>query len=81
MYELSFDTIRIPSEPEPEKPIETYRGKKPDYEDALSLLNDKTDLEKLKTFVLEGVYVIISPNIYSVSCLSVDLDRYGLMFK
>lgn len=55
LYELPFDTIRIPPEPEPEKPIQAYRGKKPDYEDALSLLNDKKDIDKLKTFVLEGV--------------------------
>lgn len=55
LYELPFDTIRIPPEPEPEKPIKAYRGKKPDYEDALSLLNDKKDIDKIKTFVLEGV--------------------------
>lgn len=55
LYELPFDSIRIPPEPAPEKPIEAYRGKKPDYDDALSLLNDKRDNEKLKTFVLEGM--------------------------
>lgn len=55
MYELPFDDIRIPPEPEPEKPIQAYKGKKPDYEDALSLLNDKKDMDKLKTFVLEGM--------------------------
>ncbi|CAG9812776.1 unnamed protein product [Phaedon cochleariae] len=55
LYEIPFDTIRIPPEPEPEKPVLAYRGKKPDYDDALKLLNDKSDIKELKSFVLEGI--------------------------
>lgn len=55
LYDIPFDSIRIPPEPEPEKPSLAYKGKKPDYDDALKLLNDKRDMDKLKTFVLEGV--------------------------
>lgn len=55
LYEIPFDTIRIPPEPEPEKPALAYWGKKPDYEDAMSLLDDKKDIKQLKTFVLDGV--------------------------
>ncbi|KAJ8916873.1 hypothetical protein NQ315_005880 [Exocentrus adspersus] len=55
LCDIPFDSIRIPPEPEPEKPSLAYRGKKPDYDDALQLLRDKRDLQQLKTFVLEGV--------------------------
>ncbi|CAH0564260.1 unnamed protein product [Brassicogethes aeneus] len=55
LYEIAFDTIRIPPEPEPEKPILAFKGKKPGYDDALKLLNDKSDMKEIKTYVLEGV--------------------------
>uniref|UniRef100_A0A6P7F821 Activating signal cointegrator 1 complex subunit 2 n=1 Tax=Diabrotica virgifera virgifera TaxID=50390 RepID=A0A6P7F821_DIAVI len=52
---IPFDQIRIPPEPEPEKPVLAYHGKKPDYDDTLKLLNDKRDFKEIKSFVLEGV--------------------------
>ncbi|KAJ8959098.1 hypothetical protein NQ318_022355 [Aromia moschata] len=55
LVDIPFDSIRIPPEPEPEKPVLAYKGKKPGYDDALKLLNDKEDIKALKTFVLEGV--------------------------
>ncbi|XP_050308119.1 activating signal cointegrator 1 complex subunit 2 [Anthonomus grandis grandis] len=55
LAEIPFDTIRIPPEPEPEQPILAYKGKKPDYNDALTLLNDKTDIQSIKKKVLEGI--------------------------
>lgn len=55
LYEIPFDSIRIPPEPEPEKPVLAYHGKKPDYDDALKLLNNKKDIKELKSFILEGV--------------------------
>ncbi|KAG5888952.1 hypothetical protein JTB14_012211 [Gonioctena quinquepunctata] len=55
LYDIPFDFIRVPPEPEPEKPILAYKGKKPEYDDALKLLNDKRDFKQLKSFVLEGI--------------------------
>ncbi|XP_060522407.1 activating signal cointegrator 1 complex subunit 2 [Cylas formicarius] len=55
LSEIPFDQIRIPPEPEPEKPVLAYKGKKPGYDDALKLLNDKSDIKATKTLVLEGV--------------------------
>ncbi|XP_072393970.1 activating signal cointegrator 1 complex subunit 2 [Diabrotica undecimpunctata] len=52
---IPFDQIRIPPEPESEKPVLAYHGKKPDYDDTLKLLNDKRDFKEIKSFVLEGV--------------------------
>lgn len=34
-----------------------FAGKKPDYDDALKLLNDKKDIKEIKNMVLEGMYV------------------------
>lgn len=34
-----------------------FLGKKPDYDDALKLLNDKKDIKEIKNMVLEGMYV------------------------
>lgn len=48
------DLIRIPPEPEPEQPILAYKGKKPDYKDAAQLLDDKTDYDDLKAYVLKS---------------------------
>ncbi|CAG9773525.1 unnamed protein product [Ceutorhynchus assimilis] len=55
LVEIPFDSIRIPPEPEPEKPILAYRGKKPDYDDALKLLNDKKEKKDMKTLVLDMI--------------------------
>ncbi|ENN76558.1 hypothetical protein YQE_07009, partial [Dendroctonus ponderosae] len=55
LSEIPFDGIRIPAEPEPEKPVLAYTGKKPEYDDALKLLNDKTDIKAIKNLVLEGI--------------------------
>lgn len=55
LAEIPRDKIIIPPEPEPEKPVLAYKGKKPDYDDALKLLNDKSDIKQLKTYVLEGM--------------------------
>ncbi|XP_056634151.1 activating signal cointegrator 1 complex subunit 2 [Diorhabda sublineata] len=55
LYEIPFDEIRIPPEPEPEKPVLAYRGKKPDYDDALALLNDKEEIKQLKPIFLEKI--------------------------
>lgn len=53
LYNVPFDKIRIPPEPEPEKPVLAYHGKKPDYDDALALLNDKEEIKHLKPLYLE----------------------------
>ncbi|KAF7278761.1 hypothetical protein GWI33_007994 [Rhynchophorus ferrugineus] len=55
ILEIPFDQIRVPPEPEPEKPILAYKGKKPEYKDALTLLDDKNDKKEIKKLVLEGV--------------------------
>ncbi|XP_030764124.1 activating signal cointegrator 1 complex subunit 2 [Sitophilus oryzae] len=55
LSEIPFDQIRIPPEPEPEQPILAYKGKKPEYDDALKLLNDKREIKEIKNLVLEGV--------------------------
>lgn len=55
LTEIPFDNIRIPPEPEPEKPKLAYIGKKPQYDDALKLLNDKKEKSEIKNLVLEGI--------------------------
>ncbi|XP_074032009.1 activating signal cointegrator 1 complex subunit 2 [Leptinotarsa decemlineata] len=55
LYDIPFDSIRIPPEPEPEKPVLAYKGKKPGYDDAMELLNDKKDVQEFKSLLLEGV--------------------------
>lgn len=50
---LPNDLIYLPPEPKPEQPILAYKGKRPDYKDATQLLDDKTDLEGVKDFVLK----------------------------
>lgn len=55
LIDIPFDEIRIPPEPEPEKPILFYQGKKPGYDDALKLLDDKKDIKEIKTFILDGM--------------------------
>ncbi|XP_044758371.1 activating signal cointegrator 1 complex subunit 2 [Coccinella septempunctata] len=55
LLEVAFDTPRIPPEPEPPKPTLAYRGKKPGFDDALSMLNDKKEKEKMKTLVMDGI--------------------------
>ncbi|XP_066137597.1 activating signal cointegrator 1 complex subunit 2 isoform X2 [Euwallacea fornicatus] len=55
LTEIPFDSIRIPPEPELEKPVLAYRGKKPEYNDTLALLNDKSEIKAIKKLVLEGV--------------------------
>ncbi|VEN63810.1 unnamed protein product [Callosobruchus maculatus] len=55
LYDIPFDQIRIPPDPLANKPMVAYTGKKPDYDDALKLLNDKKDMERIKTFVLDGI--------------------------
>ncbi|XP_066261106.1 activating signal cointegrator 1 complex subunit 2-like [Euwallacea similis] len=55
LTEIPFDSIRIPPEPELEKPVLAYRGKKPEYNDALILLDDKSEIKAIKNLVLEGV--------------------------
>lgn len=57
LLDIPFDQIRIPPEPEPEKPILAYKGRKPGYDDALKLLNDKKDIKEIKTFILDGMLV------------------------
>ncbi|KAK9887916.1 hypothetical protein WA026_000219 [Henosepilachna vigintioctopunctata] len=55
LYDLPFDLPRIPPEPEPPKPILAYKGKKPDYDDALDMLDDKKEKDKMKVLVMEGI--------------------------
>ncbi|XP_044253366.1 activating signal cointegrator 1 complex subunit 2 [Tribolium madens] len=55
LVDIPFDQIRIPPEPKPEEPILAYKGRKPDYDDALKLLNDKRDIKEIKTFILDGI--------------------------
>ncbi|CAG9859128.1 unnamed protein product [Phyllotreta striolata] len=57
LYEIPFDSVRIPPEKpdENDKKLTEYRGKKQSYDDALTLLDDKKDIAELKKFVLEGV--------------------------
>lgn len=52
---VPFDMPRIPPEPEPAKPILAYQGKKPGYQDALQMLDDKEEKKKLKTYIIEGL--------------------------
>lgn len=52
LTEIPFDTIRIPEEPEPEKPILAYKGKRTDYRDTNELLNDKS--KDIKDFVIKA---------------------------
>ncbi|KAL1494944.1 hypothetical protein ABEB36_010445 [Hypothenemus hampei] len=58
--EIPRDSIRIPPETDPtdesNKLIKmAFKGKKPDYDDALKLLNDKKDITDTKKLVLEGI--------------------------
>ncbi|KAL3274673.1 hypothetical protein HHI36_016053 [Cryptolaemus montrouzieri] len=55
IVDIPFDFPRIPAEPKPPKPVLAYRGKKPEYDDALSMLNDRKEKEKMKTLVMEGI--------------------------
>ncbi|XP_045477676.1 activating signal cointegrator 1 complex subunit 2 [Harmonia axyridis] len=55
LLEIPFDSIRIPPEPLPPKPTLAYRGKKPGFDDALAMLNDKKEKEKMKTLVMDGI--------------------------
>lgn len=55
LCDIPFDMIRIPPEPKPKEPIIAFKGKKPQFDDALKLLNDKSEMKDIKTFVLEGV--------------------------
>lgn len=54
LAEIPFDTIRIPDEPEPEKPVLAYIGKRTDYRDTDELLNDKSDMKEIKEFVIKA---------------------------
>lgn len=49
--------IYVPPEPAPEQPTLAYTGKRPDYKDATQLLNDKSEMEDVKKFVLKVRYV------------------------
>lgn len=51
--------IRIPPEPQAEEPILAYTGKKPSYKNANQLLDDKTDLNDIKNFVLKSRYMLL----------------------
>ncbi|EFA08000.1 activating signal cointegrator 1 complex subunit 2 [Tribolium castaneum] len=55
LVDIPFDLIRIPPEPKPEEPILAYKGRKPGYDDALKLLNDKKDIKEIKTYILDGI--------------------------
>lgn len=55
LLEVAFDTPRIPPELEPPKPTLFYKGKKPGFDDALTMLNDKKEKEKMKTLVMDGM--------------------------
>ncbi|GJQ72174.1 hypothetical protein Trydic_g3266 [Trypoxylus dichotomus] len=50
---LPRDLIYVPPEPEPPQPTLAYKGKKPDYKDATQLLNDKSEIQEVKDFVLK----------------------------
>lgn len=56
LRELPSDTIRIPDEPEPEKPVE-YKGKKSTHADAMALLNDKSELATIKELIIHTRYL------------------------
>ncbi|RZC35908.1 activating signal cointegrator 1 complex subunit 2, partial [Asbolus verrucosus] len=65
IIDIPFDTIRIPPEPKPVQPILEYsKGKKPDYDDALKLLNDKKDIKEIKTFILDGIQFTNEYDVY-----------------
>ncbi|CAH1966346.1 unnamed protein product [Acanthoscelides obtectus] len=55
LYDIPFDKIRIPPDPVANKPMMAHTGKKPEYDDALKLLNDKKDMERIKIWVLDGI--------------------------
>ena len=48
------DAFRVPPEPEPQKPVLQYVGKKPTYADAADLLDDKSSMQDIKDFVLKA---------------------------
>lgn len=54
LLDIPPDLIRVPPELEPEKPILAYKGKKPTYQDAKDLLNDKSFLKDIKDIVLKS---------------------------
>ncbi|KAI4456742.1 hypothetical protein MML48_8g00002497 [Holotrichia oblita] len=58
---LPRDLIYVPPEPAPEQPTLAYTGKRPDYKDATQLLNDKSELEDVKKFVLKVSNVSYDP--------------------
>jgi activating signal cointegrator complex subunit 2 len=64
LVNIPFDSIRIPPEPQPAEPILAYKGRKPDYDDALKLLNDKRDLKEIKTYILDGIQYTNEFDIY-----------------
>lgn len=66
LAEIPFDTIRIPDEPEPEKPILAYRGKRNDYRDTMELLNDKSNIGDIKNFVLQNRYVYLLASVIQI---------------
>lgn len=75
LMSIPSDMIRIPDEPKPAPPILAYKGKKPGYSDANQLLNDKSDMQATKEFVLKKRYYKIYNN------LLINLEIYYAVYR